>query len=154
VPLALTVKSVIGSLAAQSWRDFEVIVVDNGSTDGSPALVDEMVATFPVPLRLIRNAENRGFCAANNQGIDASKSHFLALLNNDAEADPEWLAEMLAVMQSDDAVGMVASKILVHEDPTRIDKVGHLIYLDGQNRGRQTDHGPPPKSRESQDHAS
>ena len=131
-------RAALGSLATQSWRDFEVIVVDNGSTDGSPALVDEMAATFPVPLRLIRNAENRGFCAANNQGIDASKSRFLALLNNDAEADPGWLAALLDVIQSDDAVGMVASKILVYEDPTRIDKVGHLIYLDGQNRGRGT----------------
>jgi GT2 family glycosyltransferase len=131
-------RAALRSIAAQSWGDFEVIVVDNGSTDGSPALVEEMAATFPVPLRLIRNPENRGFCAANNQGIDASNSRFLALLNNDAEADPEWLGAMLAVMQSDDAVGMVASKILVHEDPTRIDKVGHLIYLDGQNRGRGT----------------
>ncbi len=137
-------RAALASLAAQTRLDFEVVVVDNGSTDGSPALVEETSSSFPVRLRLIRNAENRGFCAANNQGIAASISPFVALLNNDAEADPQWLATMLEVMQSDEAVGMVASKILVWEDPQRIDKVGHLIYPDGQNRGRgtgQIDHG-------------
>ncbi len=123
------------SLARQSWPNFEVIVVDNGSKDGSVVLVKELALSYPVPLRLIENTENRGFCAANNQAIAVSKAEFIALLNNDTEADPKWLAELAAVMQRED-VGMAASKILVWEDPTRIDKCGHLIYPDGQNRGR------------------
>ena len=91
---------------------------------------------FPVPIRLIQNLENRGFCAANNQGFAASNAEFVALLNNDAEANPEWLKALHKVMTCSSDIGMAASKILVWEDPRRIDKAGHLIYADGQNRGR------------------
>lgn len=122
------------SLAAQRGADFEVIVVDNGSSDGSVEMIDSFATRFP--LRLIRNRENRGFCAANNQGIAVARGKFVALLNNDAEADPDWLNELLRAGDERSEIGMVASKILVHEDPRRIDKVGHLIYPDGQNRGR------------------
>lgn len=130
-------RSCLQSLAAQEDVSFETILVDNGSTDGSP----EMVRTeFPVPgghpLKMITNAANLGFCTANNQGIAASSGRFVALLNNDAEASPGWLRELLAAFEGRDDVGMAASKILVHEHANRIDKAGHLIYLDGQNRGR------------------
>jgi GT2 family glycosyltransferase len=95
-------------------------------------------------LMVVRNTENRGFCAANNQGFAvASQYHFFALLNNDAEAEPGWLAALAACFDSS-GIGMAASKILVWEDPRRIDKAGHLIYPDGQNRGRgsgQIDNG-------------
>lgn len=90
------------------------------------------------PLRVIRNAENRGFCAANNQGIAIARGSLIALLNNDAEADPAWLRELRQACEQRSEIGMVASKILVYADPQRIDKVGHLIYPDGQNRGRGT----------------
>ena len=87
-------------------------------------------------LRMICNTENRGFCEANNQGFAASRSELVALLNNDAEAHPGWLAALAGAFEQSAEVGMAASKILVYEDPRRIDKVGHLIYPDGQNRGR------------------
>lgn len=89
-------------------------------------------------LKLIRNTANVGFCAANNQGFAVSDSEFVALLNNDAEADPEWLSALARVLENAPAAGMAASKILVYEDPRRIDKAAHLIYPDGQNRGRGT----------------
>jgi GT2 family glycosyltransferase len=128
------------SLDRQTTRDFEVIVVDNGSTDGSPEMVE-----YEYPqVRLVRNRENLGFCAANNQGIQASQAEFIALLNNDAEAEPAWLGALLDAIDARPDCGMAASKILVWEDPSRIDKAGHLIYPDGQNRGRgsgEPDHG-------------
>lgn len=101
-------------------------------------MVKDISRTFPVPLQLIENTENRGFCAANNQGFAASRTPLVALLNNDAEADPGWLAALEAAIETDPDMGMAASKILVWEDPARIDKAGHLIYPDGQNRGRGT----------------
>jgi GT2 family glycosyltransferase len=138
-------RACLDSLAAQTFTDFEIIVVDNGSDDGSAAMVRE----FPRPIQLIENRENRGFCAANNQGFSVSQTEYVALLNNDAEADPGWLQALLDAIQikpdvGESDIGMVASKILVWEDPRIIDKCGHLIYPDGQNRGRghgQVDRG-------------
>jgi GT2 family glycosyltransferase len=124
-------RACLASLARQTGVTFETIVVDNGSSDGSADLAEREFA-----VRVIRNGENRGFCAANNQGIAAARGEFVALLNNDAEAEPGWLAELLRACASRPDVGMAASKILVWEDPRRIDKVGHLIFPDGQNRGR------------------
>src|SRR5437868_6018878 len=95
-----------------------------------------MVAREFHSARRILNRENRGFCAANNQGIKASSADFIALLNNDAEAEPGWLAALSAAFEGRSDFGMAASKILVWEDPGRIDKAAHLIYPDGQNRGR------------------
>jgi GT2 family glycosyltransferase len=90
-------------------------------------------------LNIVQNPSNRGFCAANNQGFAAARSaRLIALLNNDAEAEPEWLEALASAFAERPCIGMAASKILVHEDPRRIDKVGHLIYPDGQNRGRGT----------------
>jgi GT2 family glycosyltransferase len=142
-------RACLDSVARQTFLDFEVIVVDNGSDDGSTAMVRELAEALPRPLRLIENKENRGFCAANNQGFAVSQAEYIALLNNDAEADPGWLEAMLAAIRlkpdvGESDVGMVASKILVWEDPRIIDKCGHLIYPDGQNRGRgsgQVDRG-------------
>ena len=124
-------RACLESVQNQREISFEVIVVDNGSSDGSADLAETFGA------RVIRNAENRGFCAANNQGIAAAGGELIALLNNDAEAEPGWLAALASAFSRPD-VGMAASKILVYEDPARIDKVGHLIYPDGQNRGRGT----------------
>jgi GT2 family glycosyltransferase len=121
------------SLAAQRGVDFEVIVVDNGSSDGSAEMAR---AEFGV--RVIANAANLGFCAANNQAFAAARGQFIALLNNDAEAAPDFLANLRRAFDAAPDVGMAAAKVLVWDDPRRIDKVGHLIYPDGQNRGRGT----------------
>jgi GT2 family glycosyltransferase len=128
-------RACLSSLQQQTFRDFEVIVVDNGSVDGSV----ELLRSAPFGhVRIIENPENRGFCAANNQGIRAARGSFIALLNNDAEAEPRWLEELLGALVPEPAVGMAASKILTWEDRGIIDKAGHLIYPDGQNRGRGT----------------
>jgi GT2 family glycosyltransferase len=133
-------RSCLQSLTRQQLNQpFEVVVVDNGSSDGSPEMVLEEFAEHPAfRLKLVRNLENRGFCAANTQGFEASNSELVALLNNDAEAEPDWLRALTGAFEENREVGMAASKILVYEDPRRIDKAGHLIYPDGQNRGRGT----------------
>ena len=124
-------RACLASLGRQTGIEFETIVVDNGSTDGSAEM-----AECEFHARVIRNSENRGFCAANNQGIGAARGEFIALLNNDAEAEPGWLAALHAACSRRPEVGMAASKILVWENPQIIDKAGHLIFPDGQNRGR------------------
>jgi GT2 family glycosyltransferase len=124
-------RACLDSLKRQGEVAFEVIVVDNGSADGSA----EMAET-EFDARVIRNRENRGFCAANNQGIAAAQGDFVALINNDAEATQGWLAALQRACSSAPDIGMAASKVLVWEDPSRIDKAGHLMFPDGQNRGR------------------
>ncbi len=131
-------RACLRSLRCQQEVEFEVILVDNGSTDGSLEMAETELAEAGLNRRYIRNPENRGYCAANNQGIAATRGEFIALLNNDAEAEPGWLSALVRVFSGRPDVGMAASKILVYEDPQRIDKAGHLIYPDGQNRGRGT----------------
>ncbi len=127
-------RACLRSLMKQTKVQFRLIVVDNGSTDGSAEMVS---SEFPAAV-LIRNRKNLGFCQANNQGIRAAGGERIALLNNDAEAEPEFLFELERVFDGDDEIGMAAAKIVMFSDPRRIDKAGHLIWPDGQNRGRGT----------------
>lgn len=121
------------SLERQDFKDFEVIIVDNGSTDGSVGLVRN---EFPWLERIIENPENLGFAKACNQGIEASEGTLIALLNNDTETHSGWLAELVAAAQMHPDVGMFASKTLLFDSRDVIDTAGHLIYPDGLNRGR------------------
>ena len=123
----------LSSVWAQTFTDFQVIVVDNGSTDGS---VGFLRGIDDPRLRLVELPENRGFAGGCNAGIAIARGRYIATLNNDAEADPRWLEELVQAMDSGDRIGMCASKILLHTDRGRIDKAGHLIYLDGLNHGR------------------
>ena len=101
-------RACLGSLARQAGADFETIVVDNGSHDRSADLAETEFGA-----RVIRNAGNRGFCAANNQGIAAARGEFVALLNNDAEADPGWLAALHRACTRSPEVGLS----LIHISP-------------------------------------
>lgn len=121
------------SLWKETHSDFEVVVVDNGSTDGSP----ELPQSIREPrLRIVPLSTNKGFAGGCNAGIAQARGRYIATLNNDAEAESQWLDELVGAMESSASVGMCASKILSHGDRKRIDKVGHLIYLDGLNHGR------------------
>ena len=126
-------RACLESLTRQRGAGFEVIVVDNASTDGSAEM-----ARAEFGARVIVNTGNLGFCAPNNQAFAIARGQFVALLNNDAEAEPGFLAALRQAFDTAPDIGMAAAKVLVWEDPRRIDKVGHLIYPDGQNRGRGT----------------
>ncbi len=111
------------SVFAQEFRDFRVILVDNGSTDGSVDLVRTM---FP-QVHLIVNSENRGFAAANNQAIRASDSEFVATLNNDTKVDPGWLGALVQAAEVDPHIGMCASKMLLADRREVIDSAGIAV---------------------------
>ena len=100
-------RSCLQSLTRQQLNQpFEVVVVDNGSNDGSPEMVLREFGSEPAfRLKLIRNPDNRGFCAANNQGFAASTSELVALLNNDAEAEPDWLQALTGAFEDGREIG-------------------------------------------------
>ena len=125
------------SIAGQVYQNLEVIVVDNGSVDGSECVIPDKELSG-LPIRLIKNLNNLGFCTANNQALRFARGKYVALLNNDAEADEGWLQALVAALEENAGFGMAASKVLLHGDRSTIDKAGHLIYPDGQNRGRGT----------------
>lgn len=127
-----SVLACLESLDRQSRPPNETIVVDNASQDGS---AEALVQRFP-QMRLIRNSSNLGYGAGVNRGVAAATGAWVALLNNDAIADSEWIAQMLAVGTSAPDYGMVACKIYLDRSRRIIDKVGHRIAIDGQNFGR------------------
>ena len=118
----------------------EVIVVDNASTDSSPALV---AREYPW-VRLIVLAENRGFTGACNAGLRAGQAEVLILLNNDTEVAPGWLEEVLAAFARHPHAGSIASKMLLFDRRTVLHAAGDLFRVDGTpgNRGVwETDRG-------------
>ncbi len=136
------------AVAAQTYASFEVVVMDNGSTDGSAEWLGEH---FP-QVGLIRNESNIGFCAANNQAFAATPAPYLAALNNDAAPDPQWLAELVRAMESDPRVGMCASKILCWDRRNIIDSAGIAPDRSGTfwqlRAGEPDDPGESPVPRE------
>lgn len=123
----------IDSLKAQTLQDFETILVDNGSTDGSARFVEERYGNF---VRIIRNEKNLGFTGGNNVGIRAARGEFLVLLNNDTRADLHWLEELVKATDVDRRIGMWGSKIYSYYKRDQIEAVGELIYRDGLCRSK------------------
>lgn len=89
-----------------SWPNLEVFVVDNASTDGTPEWLTQAPASYQ-GLTVILNTENRGFAAANNQGLSQATGDFLVLLNNDTVVPRGWLAALVRHLQSDPHIGLI-----------------------------------------------
>ncbi len=115
------------SLRRQRFSGAEVILVDNGSTDGSPAYVRQH---FP-EVRVIENQANLGFCAGNNIGIRAAGGRLVALLNNDTEASPNWLTQLVEAAAAHPEAGMFASKMLNFHNRRIIDSAGDQFHVAG-----------------------
>lgn len=102
------------SLANQSYRDFEVVLVDNASIDNSVAAAREVSDRLGLDVKFIALPENKGFTGGNIEGLKHASGKFIALLNPDTEADSRWLEELVKAMNSRPDVGIVASKLIVH----------------------------------------
>lgn len=127
----------LSALEKQTWKQREFILVDNGSTDGSTERIRNWTARL-ADAQGIFLSENTGFCKANNLAFAKATGEWVALINNDAVAEPNWLEELLRHADVAGRIGMLGGKILFFDPPGVIDKAGHLIYWDGQNRGRGT----------------
>ena len=123
----------LDALRAQTFRDFETIVVDNGSTDGS---ADELRSRVSDPVTLVALDRNFGYAGGNNRGLSAARGTWAVFLNNDTQADPRWLEELHDAARRHPDVQVLACKVLNYYRRDEIDTVGHLLYPDGINRGR------------------
>ena len=126
----------VESLRRQTRRDFEVVIVDN-SGEGR---VGRSAAAAGA--RVIENRRNAGFGAAVNQGVRATRSAYVATLNDDAVAHPGWLVALVRAMEPRPDAGMCASQVRFYGEP-RLDSAGMLVCLDGSSK--QRGHGKPPE---------
>ncbi len=123
----------LDALLTQAYPRIEIIVVDNASSDGSVGFIRDR---YGEKVRLIVNRVNRGFTGGNNDGMAVASGDYVALINNDAVADPGWVAALVREAESDSRVGMCASKIVSYDDRAVIDSAGLLLAADGLGRGR------------------
>lgn len=122
----------LASLAAQNDPRAEVLLVDNGSTDSSVPFVR---MKFP-GVRIIELQSNRGFTGGNLEGFKAASGEYVALVNNDAVVEPDWLSQLLGPMREDNRIGICASKLIFDNDD-KINSAGDGLTTAavGFNRG-------------------
>ncbi len=125
------------SLAAQTLGqdEFEIILVDNGSTDGS---VEYLEKNFPA-VRVVGLGENTGFAGASNTGFKASLGELAVFLNNDTEARPDWLSELKRAAEEHKDFAFFASKMLFFDRRDVIDSAGDVFSALGH--GVKRGHG-------------
>jgi GT2 family glycosyltransferase len=129
----------LASLMAQSHKNLELILVDNGSTED----VEKFARTEFPSVIYIRLPQNAGFAGGNNVGIASAKGEYVALINNDAVASKDWIKTMVDAVLSDDRAGQVASVIIDGNAPDILDSCGLGIALDGMSRQAQKGELPP-----------
>ena len=115
------------SVFNQTYQNYEVILVDNGSTDGSVEFVRE---NYP-NIKIIKLDKNYGFIKGNNIGMrEASKNKdtkYIAWLDNDTKVDRNWLSELVKIAESDEKIGICGSKIFFMDNPAIIYSTGHIF---------------------------
>ncbi|MFQ6100835.1 MAG: glycosyltransferase family 2 protein [Anaerolineae bacterium] len=121
------------SLRCQTYPHVEVIVADNGSTDGSL----ELLARHYPEVRVLALGRNRGFAGACNAGMRAARGEIVVLLNNDTEANPRWVEEIVAAFRRHPEAGLVASKMLLFDQRDTFHTAGDFYRVSGipGNRG-------------------
>ncbi len=122
-----TLAECLAALRSQTFRGFDVWLVDNASSDRTA----QAAVAADASLHLIENAENLGFAAAVNQAARVAQGRWLALLNPDAFAEPEWLARLAAAAEANPGVHAFASRQLMADDPGKLDGLGDVMALAG-----------------------
>ncbi len=108
------------SVVATCYPNLEIILADNGSTDGSSEWV---AATFP-QVHIVRHPENWAFCRGNNEAIPHARGQYIVLLNNDVEVPSDWLWPLVQRMESDPAIGAVQPKLRQYYQRTHFEYAG------------------------------
>ncbi|MGB9675842.1 MAG: glycosyltransferase family 2 protein [Candidatus Bathyarchaeales archaeon] len=124
------------SVLNTDYPNFEVLFVDNASTDESVKFIKEKFGQDP-RLRIIQNAKNWGFAEGNNIGIRNAKGEYIAILNSDTKVEPQWLKELVKTVQPPN-IGAAQSKLLRMDSPDVLDCAGGFLDYYGYHyeRGR------------------
>jgi len=139
----------IESILTSVGADLELVVVDNGSTDDTPDMLQQMQGEYDKKgwmLQVVRNGRNVGCCTGRNQGIAAATGQYLVFLDNDVMVkDTDWLTKMRSVLEQDSSHKMVGPKIIYPFEPYWIQCAGVGISKNGrvQFRGRGSDRTDP-----------
>lgn len=124
------------SLPASTDTDWELLVVDNGSTDDTAKLLREISDKYKKAgrkIELLLNDRNKGASAGRNQGIDATTGEYIVFLDNDMiVGDADWLSKMRTVLDSDEKIGMVIPKLVFADDPGIIQFAGGAVSRTGR----------------------
>lgn len=115
----------LDSLCKQTFDNFETILVDNGSSDGS---VEFTCSKFP-EVRSVALGENIGFAGAVNMGIKVAQGEYIVLLNNDTEVEPHWLENLALAIRENLDVWIFASKLINYYDRNLVDSAGDAFDL-------------------------
>lgn len=136
---ARTLRATLASLAAQSLTPQHVMVVDNGSTDSSAGIVEELAPALP--LELVRLADNRGFAAAANEAIRRTRAAWVLALNPDCRLEPSFLSTLLQAAERHAQTGAAAGLLLrgmgsTLEPSERVDSAGMVVTAAGRHLDR------------------
>jgi len=122
----------LDSIFSQTYPHKEVIFVDNGSEE---RMGDILAKQYP-DIRIIRLEQNTGFSGGYNNGMSSARGKYIAILNNDAVLESNWIESLVGPLEKDPSVGSISSIILNGFNPDIIDSVGVGIYIDGMSRQR------------------
>ena len=135
----------LGGLLNQTFKDFEILLVDQGQKDGSSDTALRVFSDhFGTRLRLLRAGRNLGFGGGCNLALSHARGRWVALLDTDAVPDPPWLEALVTAAEGDETVAMCASRIRLLANPEFLENAGHGLYSDGLlvPRGRGSRDGP------------
>jgi GT2 family glycosyltransferase len=116
-------------LRQQTLQEFEIVLIDNGSSDNS---IDGLEEQYPeLGFRMERQSRNLGFAAGNNRGARLARGKWLVLLNADAFPEPDWLAQLIAATESHPEFSSFSSRQLQASDPSILDGTGDAYHVSG-----------------------
>ena len=119
------IRDCINALRKQTYDDFEIVIVDNASSDNSLKVIHQFLheTSIRVLVRIIPLIANLGFAGGNIEGLQHASGNYIALLNNDTEPDEVWLEELVRGLDEHSNVGICASKLICH-DSNNVDSAG------------------------------
>lgn len=118
-------KDCLLSLSKIDYPNWELIVVDNGSTDRSEKLPEKILIS--TKCKIIKNTKNMGFAPANNRGVKEGEGKYVLLLNNDTKVEKNFLTKLVERMESDSGIGVIQPKIFLMDKPGYLDNAGSFL---------------------------